>query len=148
MRLLLLTIALFAAGCGEEPPTAPPAPPAAADGPTLFARKVGGLSCADCHSHETVWGWHTRIAPVSWLAVHDVNEGRRELDFSRWGLGRRWDRVGAKIAEQVREGDMPPLLYVLAHPEAKLTDADRAALEAWSATLPGGGAEPRRLGRR
>jgi hypothetical protein len=95
-------------------------------------------ACWDCHSHETAWGWHTKIAPISWLAVHDVNEGREELNFSRWGGGKHAYRVGAKIAKEVREGDMPPLLYVLAHPEAKLSDADRAALVAWAGTLPGG----------
>jgi hypothetical protein len=95
-------------------------------------------ACWDCHSHETVWGWHTKIAPISWLAVHDVNEGREELNFSRWGTGKHADRTGARIAKEVREGDMPPLLYVLAHPEAKLSDADRAALVGWAGTLPGG----------
>ena len=33
------------------------------------------------------------------------------------------------------EGDMPPLLYVLAHPRARLSDADRAAPVAWARTL-------------
>ncbi len=33
---------------------------------------------------------------------------------------------------------MPPLLYVLAHPVAKLSAADQATLAAWAATLPGG----------
>ncbi len=42
-------LALALAGCGRESPPSPPPPPAA-DGPALFARRVGGLSCADCHS--------------------------------------------------------------------------------------------------
>jgi hypothetical protein len=96
-------------------------------------------SCWDCHSNETVWdGWQTKIAPASWLVAHDVSEGRDELNFSRWGKGKHADRAGSKIAKEVREGDMPPLLYVLAHPAAKLSAADQATLAAWAATLPGG----------
>ena len=96
-------------------------------------------ACWDCHSNETVWGWHTRIAPASWLAAHDVSEGREELNFSRWGMGKHPERVGSRIAKEVRGGrDMPPLLYELVHPAARLSDADRAALAAWAGTLPGG----------
>ena len=98
-------------------------------------------ACFDCHSHETVWdGWQTRIAPASWLVAHDVREGRQELNFSRWGSGKHAERVGRKIAEEVREGDMPPRLYVVAHPGARLSAADQAALLDWAATLPGGAA--------
>jgi hypothetical protein len=34
-------------------------------------------ACYDCHSNETVWGWHTYIAPISWLVAHDVSRGGR-----------------------------------------------------------------------
>ena len=44
-------------------------------------------ACYDCHSHETVWGPHTYVAPISWLVAHDVKEGREELNFSRWEAG-------------------------------------------------------------
>ena len=46
---LLLVAAIALAACGDDPAQAPPPPPAP-DGAALFARKVGGLSCADCHS--------------------------------------------------------------------------------------------------
>jgi hypothetical protein len=96
-------------------------------------------ACWDCHSHETAWtGWQTRIAPASWLVAWDVAEGRDELNFSRWGKGRHADRAGRKIAKEVRGGDMPPPMYVLMHPAAKLSAADQATLAAWAATLPGG----------
>jgi hypothetical protein len=91
-------------------------------------------ACWDCHSNETVWGWHTYVAPVSWLAVHDVNEGRGELNFSRWGElePRRVGKLVREIAEEVGEGEMPPRLYVLAHPDARLTDEEKATLAAWA----------------
>jgi hypothetical protein len=94
-------------------------------------------SCWDCHSHETVWGWHTKIAPISWLVAHDVSEGREELNFSRWSAvdAKRLQKLARKIPDEVGEGEMPPFLYVLAHPSAKPTDADRAAIVAWGKSL-------------
>jgi len=94
-------------------------------------------SCWDCHSHETVWGWHTRIAPVSWLVAHDVSEGREELNFSRWDAiePARLQKLAKKIPEELREGEMPPFLYVLAHPAARLTDAEKQAIADWAQAL-------------
>ena len=112
------------------------APPA-----VMAALKKG---CWDCHSNETVWGWHTKIAPISWLVAHDVNEGREELNFSRWGAidAKRLQELAKKVPEEVGDGDMPPLLYVLAHPSAKPTDAEKAAIVAWGRTLGATAAEP------
>ncbi len=94
-------------------------------------------SCWDCHSNETVWGWHTKIAPMSWLVAHDVNEGRGELNFSRWDAidAKRMQKLAKKIPEEVQDGDMPPFLYGLAHPSSKPTDADKAAIVGWAKTL-------------
>jgi hypothetical protein len=69
-----------------------------------------------------------------------VNEGRRELNFSRWDIARRPERLWRKIVEEVREGEMPPALYVLAHPSARLPESERVALASWAATLPGAAA--------
>jgi hypothetical protein len=104
-----------------------PAPPAVLE---ILRR-----ACWDCHSNETVWAWHTRVAPVSWLTVHDVNEGRRELNFSDWGRSLQKEKVAKKIVDALREGEMPPLLYVLAHPAARLSDRDQAAVADWARTL-------------
>jgi hypothetical protein len=41
-------------------------------------------ACYDCHSNETVWPWYSRVAPLSWVIAHDVNEGRAVLNFSTW----------------------------------------------------------------
>jgi hypothetical protein len=96
-------------------------------------------SCWDCHSHETVWGWHTYVAPISWLAVHDVNEGREELNFSRWGAldEKGLARIAKKLPEEVGKGEMPMPIYLLVHPSARPTDAERATLSAWARSLGG-----------
>ena len=41
-------------------------------------------SCYDCHSNETRYPWYAYIAPVSWLVVKDVKNGRGDLNFSEW----------------------------------------------------------------
>jgi len=91
-------------------------------------------ACYDCHSRETVWPWYSRIAPVSWLVAHDVAEGREDLDFSTWATLRpaRQAKLLAKIVEEVREGEMPPVLYRVMHPEARLDDDAQSALVDWA----------------
>ena len=90
-------------------------------------RQLTKRACFDCHSNETVWPWYSCIAPVSWLVYHDVVEGREHLNFSDW----RGDRKGEsakKMAGEIREGEMPPVQYRLAHPEAGLTDDEKQQL--------------------
>lgn len=91
-------------------------------------------ACWDCHSGSTVWPWYSRIAPVSWLVAHDVAEGREHLDLSTWSELRpaRRAKLFGEIAEDVEKGEMPPALYRLAHPEARLDDATRSAIVAWA----------------
>jgi hypothetical protein len=93
-----------------------------------------GRSCQDCHSSQTVWPWYSRVAPVSWLVVRDVNKGRGELNLSEWGryTARRQDRKLKEICEQVTSRKMPMSAYTLVHPQAKLTDQDRKIVCDWA----------------
>jgi cytochrome c551/c552 len=98
-------------------------------------------ACYDCHSNETVWPWYSQVAPVSWLLAHDVNEGREELNFSTWqryDSNRRRKKL-KEMVETVNEGEMPPWYYVIIHPEAWLTDQDRAAIVTWANQGAGSG---------
>jgi len=90
-------------------------------------------ACYDCHSRETAWPWYSRVAPVSWLVVHDVEEGRRELDFSAWDAYDAAQRAKKlrESADEIAEGEMPPWYYRLVHADARLTAAEREALRAW-----------------
>ena len=83
-------------------------------------------ACADCHSNETKWPWYSNIAPVSWLVQHDVDEGREHFNVSNW-LHQKKNK-GDEAAEEVREGDMPPLVYLPAHPEARLSKIEKKEL--------------------
>ena len=92
-------------------------------------------ACYDCHSNETRWRWYTRVAPISWLAAHDVQLGRRQIDFSEWGDYYPATRIRKLrwMDRALRQEAMPPWSYRIVHPEARLTEADRAALEQWIA---------------
>ncbi|MET0153110.1 MAG: heme-binding domain-containing protein [Candidatus Binatia bacterium] len=97
-------------------------------------------ACYDCHSNETFWPWYSQVAPVSWLLASDVREGRRELNFSLWNTydPKRRAKKLKETVQEVRDGDMPPWYYVIMHSEAKLSGADRAAIERWVAeAMPG-----------
>ncbi|WP_457599184.1 heme-binding domain-containing protein [Hydrogenimonas sp.] len=93
---------------------------------TPKTRELFMRACGDCHSNETKWPWYSRIAPVSWLVAYDVAEGREHFNVSMWGIQKKND--GDEAAEELREGEMPPLPYLLLHPEARLDETERAAL--------------------
>jgi mono/diheme cytochrome c family protein len=88
-------------------------------------RELAKRACFDCHSNETVWPAYARVAPISWLIQHDVDEGRKVLNFSEW---QRPQEEAKEAAETVREGEMPPWTYTLIHPEARLTAEERTNL--------------------
>ncbi len=96
--------------------------------------KVLRKSCYDCHSNETTWPWYSKVAPVSWLVTRDVNEGRKELNFSEWQsfADKRKDKKFEEIADEVGEGEMPMAIYLPMHPEAKLSDAEKTLLVEWA----------------
>ena len=91
-------------------------------------------SCKDCHSSRTVWPWYSQVAPVSWLLTSDVNGARRQFSLSEWGSydTKKQARKLQDICEQVEQGEMPLGIYVALHPVAKLSDADKQALCAWT----------------
>jgi Haem-binding domain len=88
-------------------------------------RALADRACFDCHSNQTRWPWYSHVAPMSWLVQNHVDEGRGTLNFSEWNRG---NSEASEAAETVREGEMPPRDYLLLHPEARLTDAEREQL--------------------
>jgi mono/diheme cytochrome c family protein len=84
-------------------------------------RDLAKRACFDCHSNETQWPAYSRVAPVSWLIRHDVDEGRAVLNFSEW---QRPQGEASEAAEAVLEGEMPLWMYRAMHADARLTDAE------------------------
>jgi mono/diheme cytochrome c family protein len=83
-------------------------------------------ACGDCHSNETKWPSYSSIAPISWFVAAHVDEGREHFNVSMWNIQKK--QKADEAAEEVEEGDMPLPSYLLAHPEAKLTDVEKEAL--------------------
>jgi mono/diheme cytochrome c family protein len=109
-----------------------------ADGTEIAARRevaaVLERSCFDCHSHRTTWPWYSRLAPVSWLVSHDVEEGREQLNFSRWGEYSDKDRgrLAEEAVEEVEKGAMPLKIYLLLHGGAKVDARGLEVLRQWA----------------
>jgi cytochrome c551/c552 len=89
-------------------------------------RQIAKKACFDCHSNETVWPSYSKIAPGSWFIYRDVIEGRSKMNFSDWQTSRLDEPQ--EIAEVIRGGEMPPLQYLILHPEARLSTAEKEAL--------------------
>jgi hypothetical protein len=88
-------------------------------------RALARRACFDCHSNETTWPWYSHVAPISWLVYRDVEHAREHLNFSE--CNKEW-KDADEAAEEVTEGEMPLQGYLLLHPEARLSPAERKAL--------------------
>ncbi len=82
-------------------------------------------ACYDCHSNDTKWPWYSTIAPLSWRIQKHVEEGRGKFNIS--AMDRPQEEAG-EAAETVEKGEMPPFDYLLAHPEARLSAAEKQDL--------------------
>ena len=92
-------------------------------------------SCYDCHSNETRWPWYNRIVPASWLIMYDVTNGRANMNFSEWDIFEMIESdMKTLIIGAVTSGVMPPFIYKLGHPNAKLSNEDIAVLAEWAET--------------
>ncbi len=89
-------------------------------------RELAKRACFDCHSNETEWPWYARVQPVALMMSQDVEAGRALMNFSEW---KDKTFITADLIEKmIREDKMPLPRYLLLHPEAKLTDAEKEAL--------------------
>ncbi len=93
-------------------------------------------ACYDCHSGETRWPWYSHIAPISWVIAGDVEHGRSNLDFSHWATDPYREPTPVQrlrwTCRETREEIMPPKLYRLVHPGARLSAAQRDSICAWT----------------
>lgn len=90
-------------------------------------RALAQRACYDCHSNETTWPWYGYVAPISLFLANHIDEGRGRLNFSAW------DQPNTEldeVIESINKNKMPLWDFVLMHPEAKLTNAEKATLVA------------------
>jgi hypothetical protein len=83
------------------------------------ATRVLVRACGNCHSNHTDWPWYSRLAPVSWWIAQHVREGREKLDFEKYSVWQKRDKLDS-MCGLISTGRMPPWLYTRMHPETKL----------------------------
>jgi hypothetical protein len=133
LLLLAVLLQLLPFGrLGADPPVTRDAP-----WPDGRARELAVAACYDCHSNQTRRPLYGRVAPFSWLVARDVEQGREKLNFSTWEAG--GDAHDA--AETIVEGSMPPRRYLLLHPDADLSEAERRRLVEVLEGMGGGGGD-------
>ena len=120
----------------SERPVAPGKPlfeGAQIDGRTLLLFQ---RACQDCHSENTQWPWYSRIPPVSWMIKKDVDDARRQVNFSKWDVYRPDERADllTRIGVAARTGQMPLPRYTRLHREAVLSSQERQEIYEWSKT--------------
>lgn len=103
-------------------------------------KKTGELiqnACYDCHSNETVYPWYSKVAPVSWLIIGHVREGREKLDFSLWTRynSKKKSKLLKKCSKELKKGDMPLFGYPMMHKKARLSKEERDSLQLWFADM-------------
>lgn len=90
-------------------------------------------ACYDCHSYESEYPGYANVAPLSmWIQGH-IDHGREELNFSTWGEMPPEDRkhLLKESAEKVEKKEMPLTPFLITHPEARITEEQRAEMAAW-----------------
>lgn len=101
------------------------------------ADKILNRVCFNCHSNETSWPWYTSLPIINILISSDVGEGREHLNFSDWDSIPEDERVFYLhlVFHKIEHNEMPPMIYKLGHPEAKMTQDDLKILENTASSL-------------
>jgi cytochrome c len=97
--------------------------------------------CADCHSDQPRVPLYGRLAPASWLMERDIVEARKVMNLSQWDSysADQQQTLAAKMVQETKSHDMPPLQYRLIHWNAAIAQADVAAFAGWAHSSQGSG---------
>ena len=157
-RILMGLIALFAVM--QLIPVTRTNPPEA--DPIVFtnpqAAAIAKRACYACHANTNTWDWYSYIAPVSWIYVDHVTEGRQKLNFSDIAATIANNAEGGEgmiqrahaeeeseggvtagsagsaaelideVAESIQEGEMPPAYYYILHRSEATMTAEEQAI--------------------
>ena len=116
------------------PTTNPPVQAAQALNPPPAVAAVMRVACYDCHSNETRWPWYAHIAPMSWMLIKHVTEGRHAMNFSTWSdykPDKQADYLRG-VDDAVTNGWMPLSSYLLIHRDAVLTPEAAKLVGDWA----------------
>lgn len=83
--------------------------------------------CYDCHSNETKYLWYANVQPIGWFLKNHIDEGRKELNFSTFATyePKRQAHKLHEAIDMIEQNEMPLESYVIAHSEAKFTEAEK-----------------------
>ncbi|MGZ5209298.1 MAG: heme-binding domain-containing protein [Kaistella sp.] len=86
--------------------------------------------CYDCHSNESKYPWYSNVQPIAWFLKSHIDEGRKKLNFSTFATyePKRQAHKLYEAVEMVEKDEMPLDSYVLGHPEANFTEAQKQEL--------------------
>jgi hypothetical protein len=96
-------------------------------------------ACANCHGNNTRWPWYAAMAPSSWLLSYHVVEARKIFNLSELNnlAPDRRSTLAQRMVRAINRGTMPPSDYLMLHPEARLTEAEKESLiQGLEASLP------------
>lgn len=101
--------------------------------PPLAVAQVLREACYDCHSNRTRYPWYAELQPFGWWLANHINEGKDDLNFSEFGAysARQQAHKLNAIADQVSDRKMPLASYTWIHRDARLSDAQIAAITQW-----------------
>jgi cytochrome c len=90
--------------------------------------------CADCHSNEPRVPHYGRLAPASWLMERDIVKARGTMNLSVWdGYSEAQKQIfAAKMVQQMKSRQMPPVQYRMIHWNARIADADLRIFAQWA----------------
>jgi hypothetical protein len=91
-------------------------------------------ACYDCHSNNTNYPWYNYTQPAAWILANHIKNGKKDLNFSEFGSypKRRQQSKLKAIADQVRDGEMPPYSYSVIHKNARLTKEEKLVIINWA----------------
>lgn len=89
--------------------------------------------CADCHSNQTRAPFYDHFAPASWLMERDIVKARNAMNLSLWNTYSADQRqiLAAKMVQQAKSREMPPVQYRMIHWNARIADADVRTFSVW-----------------
>jgi hypothetical protein len=95
---------------------------------------IMGRACNDCHTNKTIYPWYANVQPAGWFLKDHINEGREELNFSKFNTLETKKKVRKleEICSEVESGQMPLPSYLWIHRDASLTESERQAICSWT----------------
>lgn len=91
--------------------------------PPAEVKEILYTCCFDCHSNHTEYPWYSKITPINYWINSHVNEGKDELNFSKWddyGTQKKNHKFEEMI-DLIETKEMPLSSYTWVHREANLS---------------------------